>query len=240
MKKLVLPLILLITWETIARAVGQFYFPPLLDIFNAFLQDVNSGQLLLDLSTSAERLARALCISIPLGVLIGSLVGANKTVKDFTLPTINALRVIPPSALIPLVIMFIGVNTNSVIFMICISSIVPVMIATIDAIEQSVEKYRVLVQNLELNFITAVRKIYLPSAMPAMITGTDLSLTMGFRMLIFAEFMGVNSGIGFRLSESGTYLSYARVYYLLIVLSIFGLLIFTSMKHIKKRVLKWM
>ena len=239
MKKLVFPAFLLICWEITARSVGKFYFPTLSVIFETFMEDVVSGQLLIDIATSGERFILGLMISLPVGILIGTTIGINKTLKEFVQPTLNGLRVVPPSSLIPLIIMLIGVSSKSVLFMIFISSVIPILVASIDGISSSVDRFKTLVENLELSTFTAVKDVYLPAAMPQVLIGADLSVTMAFRMLVFSEFMGVNSGIGFRLLESATFLSYSRVYYLLLVLSLLGAAIFYGMNGFKNRVIRW-
>lgn len=240
MRKFVIPVLLIAVWEILALYINAFYFPTLDAIYLQFVQDWPSGQLLLDIRVSLYRLFVGLIISIPLAIIFGSLIGFSKTAQSYCSSSVNAARIIPLAAVVPLVVLVFGINTASVIAMVIMSAIVPTIVITITSISQAVDKYSPLVKNFELPTLTALQKVYFPAASPEIYSGIDLSISMAFRMLIFAECMGVNSGIGYRLIESANYFEYKKVYYLLFVVAIIGAIVGSIVSALRKRALAWM
>jgi ABC-type nitrate/sulfonate/bicarbonate transport system permease component len=113
------------------------------------------------------------------------------------------------------------------------------MVSTIDAVTQTANSYKTLIENLELSTVDAFRKVLLPGAMPGILTGIDTGITIAFKFLIIVEVFG-NSGIGFRIGNSADHMAYLTSYALLIWIGAIGMVLFGTLQWAKKRILHWM
>jgi NitT/TauT family transport system permease protein len=147
--------------------------------------------------------------------------------------------VIPVTALIPLVVLVFGLSEMSSVFLLANVALIPILISTIDGVMLTNQTYGTLVRNLELSKFDEYAKVLIPGSMPTILIGVDLAVMNVFKFLIIAEMFGINSGVGFRLSESADFLSYNKVYAIVIWLAILGITLSFSLNKIKRFILKW-
>lgn len=230
---------MLVIWQILASTLHFHYFPTIDAIVSSFINDIGSGEILSDVIVSFSRCLIGLGCSILVGISVGTAIGMNNYIKQLFMPTINGIRSMPITALIPLIIMAFGMTETATFVVLLLTATIPVLITTIDGISAANKKYYPLIANLELGNFKAITKVLLPASMPSIMSGIDISVNAGFKMLILAELMGTNAGIGFRLMEASHYLEYTKVYYLLFVISVMGITVTSIHNLLKDRVLKW-
>jgi ABC-type nitrate/sulfonate/bicarbonate transport system permease component len=237
--KFLVPLLALISWQISASLMQVHYFPTPITALAALFEDFNNGELIKDLSSSAYRFTIGVSMGIATSIILGTIIGRFKLVKTLLMPSLDGLRAMPVVALFPLIIMLFGINEKTAIFIIAFVSFVPTLITTVDSIQDTFNKYLSLIRNLNLSFIESVRKILIPGSMPGILSGVDLSVNQAFKALILAELLGVHSGIGFRLAEAAEFLNYNKVYYLLTLIGVIGVLISFSFGRVRRFILRW-
>jgi ABC-type nitrate/sulfonate/bicarbonate transport system permease component len=220
--------------------LGVNYYPTPEVVAHAFMKDFLSGDLFSDAGISFLRLVVSWFISIPLGMCLGFFIGKSPIIKKLLLPTISALKAIPIVAAFPLIIMTFGMTEKAAIFIIVFTSIVPIIVATVDGVSDAFEKYNPLIKNLELGFFASTFKVLIPAAMSTIFSSIDASVSISLRMLILAEIMGVPSGIGYRIMEATQFVDFGRMYYLLLFTAAVGILVTMVYASIRKRILVWM
>lgn len=238
-KLFLVPTILALIWFLTSTKTSIFFPPPDI-VFAALLDDVNTNNsLMLDIVISIKRLIIGSLIGISLGLVVGTILGANNQVYSYFSSTVNGLKCVPTTALIPFVIMIFGMTEIATVTVIAISSSIPSLITAINAVHSVKQKYSVLAQNLELTNIERMTKIFIPGAMPEIFTGIDLSINLSFKMMVLAEMLGANAGLGFRLMENSHYLNFDKVLYVIIILCVLSILITGLIGVIRKWSLKW-
>lgn len=235
---LLVPTVLVYLWHVAAVSLAKFYLPTPLAAVTEVVNMITLGDLGLDIAASLTRLFVGLSISIPLGLIVGTVLGYFTLVNRIVYPTINWFRMLPVTALVPLVIVAMGFSEQSAIFIILLAAFFPTLIATIHATKGVKEEYADLISNLELSPVRNLTKIILPGALPGSLAGIDLSINAAFRMMIVAELFGAPNGLGFRLMESSHYLNFSRVFGLLLVIGTIGAIISGSINQCKFYILR--
>ena len=210
-------------WQISAGLMGQHFFPTPLALLGTLSFDL-VYELVTDMLYSLNRFAIGNILGIVSAVLFGSMLALNKTLKILFLPTFNGARSIPVIALFPVIILIFGMNENAAIFILTWIAFIPTFIATIDAVTVARVTHDDFISEYSLTVYEKVVKLLLPSAFPSILSGIDLSLNLTFKFLILAELFGIQNGIGYKLSYSADYLNYNKVYIIVVVIAVTGII----------------
>jgi ABC-type nitrate/sulfonate/bicarbonate transport system permease component len=190
--------LLLVGWEIASRAgvVNQFYVPPVTRIASELWRLLLSGELLGHLATSGVRFGLGYVLAVALGLGIGLVMGYFRAGYLLLEPLIELLRPLPPPAIIPVVILFLGIENQMKVFVIAFACFFPIVVNTIQGVA-GVD--RVLLDTARTFGLTTreiLWKIVLPSASPSIIAGMRIALAIALILTVIAEFVGFTDGIG--------------------------------------------
>jgi NitT/TauT family transport system permease protein len=195
-------------WEAISRAglVSAGLFPPPSKVWSALADWVLSGDLLRDLLFSVGRafIGWALCATT--GVALGMLTGRNRFAKTAFTPIFQVLRPLPPVAIIPLVIVWLGIGDAAKIFSIAFAVFFPVWINTHLGASAIPREYLWSARVLGASALRKALYVVFPAALPAIMAGVRTGVAMAFIMVYVSELAGASFGVGYRISVS--YLAY--------------------------------
>jgi NitT/TauT family transport system permease protein len=198
-----------------------------------------SGELLQDAYASLSRVIGGFliggCLALPLGLLMG----ANKTIYKLFDPIVQILRPIPPIAYIPLAILWFGLGNPPAFFLISIGSFFPVLMNTIAGVRNVDSIYILAARNLGAGQMTLFRRVILPAATPYILTGARIGMGTAFIVVIVAEMIAVNNGLGFRILEAREYFWSDKIIAGMFTIGFFGLAIDTGMNALNNHLLKW-
>lgn len=207
--------------------------PPISDVWGAIawlqsdcpgvwaaIEGQNSCQLTNHISSSIGRVVLAMAVGIPLGIGFGILAGMNRTLSAFLEPIGVFMNSVSGIAWIPLAIVWFGVGwettlfimLNTVFWLLFFNSMMGVR-AVPKVLEQGV-------QTLGGTKLDVIRHVYLPGAMPSIMTGARMSLGFGWRALIAAEMIGGDSGLGFMIFVSAQEFKTEEVFLGVILISL--------------------
>ncbi len=227
MKKIVwfiLPILFVILlWEGVSHTaiVSQFLFPPPSKVLLALFEMIRSGTLITDIGASLWRLALGLLFGSVIGIGVGLLTGKMKQMSSMLVPIIQIFRPLPPVAIIPLVIIWFGIDDGAKIFSIAFAVFFPVWINTHIGAQQTPRAYIWSAKLLTESTAKIFRRVILPAATPFIVAGIRTAISVGFIMVFVSELAGASSGLGYRISISE--LSY-HIDEMLAALIILGLL----------------
>ena len=145
---------------------------------------------------SLLRVVLGFSIAALLGIPLGIAVGRSKRFRRAVSPILELLRPIPPLAWIPIAILWFGIGIKSAVFIIFLGAFFPILLNAVSGVESvppiTVEAARTLgAGRTDLLF-----KVFVPGAMPSILTGMRIGLGIGWMTLVAAEFTGVKSGLG--------------------------------------------
>jgi NitT/TauT family transport system permease protein len=220
---------------------GQYLAP--LDAYTPesgnYLVWLLSGELPHDAWASLSRVLGGFAIGAGLALPLGLLMGTNKTVYKLFDPLVQILRPIPPIAYIPLAILWFGLGNPPAFFLISIGSFFPVLMNTIAGVRQVDGIYIRAARNLGASQMTMFRRVILPAATPYILAGARIGMGTAFIVVIVAEMIAVNNGLGFRILEAREYFWSDKIIAGMFTIGFFGLAIDIGMTALNNHLLAW-
>ncbi len=140
----------------------------------------------------------ALIIAVPLGVLLGLWARGEKAIN----PVLQLLRPISPLAWIPISILWFGVGDVAALFLIFLASLLPLTLTTINAVHNIEGVHLAAGRNFGLTGRELVRSVILPAILPQLIVGMRITLGIAWLVVVAAEMIAVNSGLGFLIIDA--------------------------------------
>jgi NitT/TauT family transport system permease protein len=141
-------------------------------------------------------------LAAALAIAVGMLMGWFATAHAFLNPLVQGLRPISPIAWIPLAILWFGVGDLSPIFLIFLSSFFPMVVGTAAGVMTIDGKYLRAARNFEITGFRLFRAVVLPAALPQIVTGMRIGLGVAWLVVVAAEMIAVNSGLGYLIIDS--------------------------------------
>ncbi|OGJ57519.1 hypothetical protein A2881_03685 [Candidatus Peribacteria bacterium RIFCSPHIGHO2_01_FULL_55_13] len=193
---------LLFVWEIISRSavINPLLFPPPSLVALALWELIRNGVLIVDAAVSLWRVLAGLSIGILLGVSTGLLTGRMQTLDSVMSPAINFLRPLPPVAIIPIVIVWLGIDDAAKIFSIALAVFFPVWLNTHIGAQRVVQEYLWSAELLTRSKFTIFSRVVLPAALPFIVAGVRTAISTAFIMVFVSELAGAQSGLGYRIS----------------------------------------
>lgn len=195
----VVPLVLIALWQA-ASALGWLstrVLPAPLAVVQAAWELTASGELWTHVRVSAGRALAGLAIGGGLGLLLGLLTGSLRTAETLLDSTIQMVRNIPALALIPLVILWFGIDESAKLFLISVSVFFPIYLNTFHGIRNVDPALIEMGRTYGLTRWQLYRDIILPGALSSILVGLRFSLGLMWVILIVAETISAQSGIGY-------------------------------------------
>jgi NitT/TauT family transport system permease protein len=198
-----------------------------------------SGEMPRDAYASLMRVLGGFAIGAGLALPIALAMGANATVYGFLNPLVQVLRPIPPIAYIPLAILWFGLGNPPALFLIAIGAFFPVLMNTIAGVRNVDAIYLLAARNLGARGFTLFRRVILPAAMPYVLSGARIGMGTAFIVVIVAEMIAVNSGLGYRILEAREYFWSDKIIAGMFTIGLLGLAIDTGMSRLNSHLLRW-
>ena len=237
----VAPIILLLTWEALARAgwLEPHVLPAPSRVLLAAYNLTLNGTLLDDLGTSLLRAATGFAIGGAVGFTLGTFVGFSRIAEAAIDRSVQMIRAIPFLAMLPLVIIWFGVGEGQKIFLVSLGVAFPIYINTTLGIRQVDPKLLELGRVQGLSTAGLIRRIILPGALPSILTGVRYSLATAWLALVVAETIGAQSGIGFLAMDAREFLRTDVIVLTIVIYAVIGVLADAIARYLEGRLLAW-
>lgn len=192
----------ILIWHFSVTLSGSTIFPKPHQVLTGMVELTRKGVLFKYIVASLFRVSAgfllALVVGIPLGLLLGWFARAFEAFN----PLIQILRPISPIAWIPVAILWFGVSDLAPIFLIFLASLFPITTATMSAVQNIQLVYLRAARNFGVTRLTLFRKVIFPAALPQIITGVRIALGVAWLVVVAAEMIAVNSGLGFLIIDA--------------------------------------
>lgn len=236
LKEKILPTPVAVFKKLIQYAEPQAAFDPANDKYISWLC---SGELPHDLFASTQRVFIGFIIGGVLALPLGLLMGTSRLVYAIFNPIVQVIRPIPPIAFIPLSILWFGLGDPPAYFLISLGAFFPILVNTISGVRSVDSIYLRAAQNLGATGFVLFSRVILPAALPQILTGCRVGMGVAFIVVIVAEMIAVNSGLGYRILEAREFVWSDKIVAGMITIGLLGLAIDTGMDRINRRLLRW-
>lgn len=238
---LIFPLIVVLAWfyVTTYGSIPSGILPDIPTVIETFGNMLDTGQLQEDLIVSLSRVVKGYLFSAVIGIILGSLIGMFRPIKEFLLPTITVIRQIPMIAWIPLIILWCGIGELSKVVIIVLAAFFPILVNTESGMESTPEGYIEVARLYKLNKWKTFTKVYLPHALPQILVGLKLGLGVSWMAVVAAELIAATSGIGYRMSNARSMMQSDVVIVCMIVVGLIGVLMDKIIGSIFNAITPW-
>jgi sulfonate transport system permease protein len=235
------PIGVLVLWELSAEAgwIDARTLPAPSKIAVAFWETAKSGELGRNVLISFERAVIGLAIGGGLGFLLGILTGASRRAELLLDSGLQMLRNVPHLAIIPMVILWFGIDETAKIFLVAVGTFFPIYLNTFHGI-RTID--RGLIEMAEVNGLSRFaifQRVLLPGALPSVLVGLRYALGIMWLTLIVAETISASSGIGYMTMNAREFLQTDVVVLGILVYAVLGKAADSATKLIEHRVLAW-
>ena len=232
-------LIVLLELGTRMGWISNLTMPRPSDVASTFFQLWQSGLLWKHLLPSLLRLLIGGVLGLSLGVGVGILIGLFSLIRAGLVPLVSALFPIPKIALLPLFVIWFGIDEMSKYALIAFGTFTPTVVATYGAVDNVDRTLIRMGQSFSLSWFSIVRKIVIPGAMPGILSGLRISLAIAIILLVAAEMLGAEYGIGAYILEAGSLYDLERLFTGVAILSVMGVSVSWLIGLIERRLLVW-
>lgn len=237
----VLPLLLLIVWETASQSgwIAMRLLPAPSQVAVAFWAAVQDGSLFYHAGISAQRALTGIAIGGSVGFILGVLNGVWKPAETLLDSSLQMLRNVPHLAIIPLVILWFGIDEEAKIFLVAIGVMFPIYLNTFHGI-RTVDKGLIeMARVYGLGRVALFWRVILPGALPSVLVGLRFSLGIMWLTLIVAETISASSGIGYMTMNAREFLQTDVVLLGIIIYALLGKLADVLTRALERRALAW-
>lgn len=180
------------------------------------------GVLLPDVAVSLWRLLLGLLVATVVGVPLGLLVGALPLFERATRPVFQFLRMISPLSWTPIAVAVFGIGHRPVVFLVAAAAVWPLVLNTAAGVHAVAPGHIRVARSLGASRFEMLTTVVLPTARGHVLTGLRLALSIGWVVLVPAEMLGVDSGLGYQILNSRDQLAYDQVMAVILVIGALG------------------
>ena len=225
---------LLIVWEVMARFSGWSVqiFPDPITVVTSLGELTLNGTLLRHTVASLYRVTAGFYLAIIFGIPLGILLGRLQVARSVINPVIQFLRPISPLAWIPLAMLWFGIGDRPAIFLIFLSSFFPLVVSTAIAVDNINPTFFQVAANFNFNRVETITKLIVPAIIPEVVTALRITVTIAWLVVVAAEMIAVQSGLGYLILDARNALRMDHVMVGMLIIGLIGLLLDYLMKRL--------
>ncbi len=236
-----LPVGLLLLWQLAAESgfMASRILPAPTAVLTAFWALVKSGELWRHLLISGHRALIGFVIGGGAGLLLGFITGLSKWGDRLLDSSVQMVRNIPHLALIPLIILWFGIDESAKIFLVAFGTVFPIYINTYHGIRNLDPQLVEAARSYGLSGFALFREVILPGALPSILVGVRFALGVMWLTLIVAETISASSGIGYLAMDAREFLQTDIVVVAILLYAVLGKLADLTARALEHLWLRW-
>ena len=231
---------LLVLWEVSARWwVSSPNWPPVTEIVRSFFEGVRSGETLEVFGSSLYRMAVGYAAGVACAIAVALPMASSRVVHAALEPLVELLRPIPVPAIIPPLILLLGVDDAMKIFIVALSAFFPVLVNTVSGVRAVDPVALDVARTLGVGRVRTVLRVVLPASLPYLLAGMRISLALSLIVTVVAEMIAGSAGIGYYIMTMQYALRAGDMYAAIFVLAAVGYGLNRGFLAAERRILHW-
>jgi putative hydroxymethylpyrimidine transport system permease protein len=234
-----LVLALLGGWELYADLGGidQFLLPAPSDVAASLWTD--RGLLWDNFTVTAGEVLLGIAVSIAAGVALAVAIHLSRTLRRATYPLLVASQTIPIVIVAPLLVAWLGYDLGPKLAIVGLICFFPVVVTTLDGLAGVDPDLRKLMRTLDASRLQTLRHVEAPAALPALLSGAKIAVTVAVIGAVLAEQAGSSDGLGHLILQSIPQFETARSWAAVVVLAAFAIVLFGALALAERRLVPW-
>ena len=234
-----------ILWEALAdgnrvwRVVNPVLLPAPHEIVASAAELASDGTLWRDIGVSLLRALEGFALAAALGVAAGLLAGYVARFDDVADPLIEVVRPIPPLAFLPMFIIWFGIGETAKVLFISFSCFFPIYLSTTQGVRYTDPLLVRAARSLGASEVQVFRHVVLRAAVPEIMTGLRLGFGMSLFVLVAAELIAADAGLGYRIQEARNQFRVDIMFLGAFVIGLLGFAIGGLLRRLQAHVLRW-
>lgn len=235
------PLGLVVLWELLSRTgvIPDKLMPSPLAVVLATIESVRHGQLLTHLAVSGLRATGGLAIGASIGIALGLAVGLSRGLQLLLDSPLQMLRAVPALALVPLVILWLGLGEAAKLFIVAVTVVFPVYLNTLHGVRSVDPQLMEMARVYGLRGWALHREIVLPGALPSILVGLRFALGLSWLVLIIAEHIGATRGLGYVAVNAREFMQMDVLVMTIALWAVLGVLADVLARRLERWLLPW-
>lgn len=228
-------------WQLAAHQelISPVFFPAPTRSFSSLWEQLGTSDFWNAFRHTLSRMAMGFVTASVVGVALGALIGLSPRVRAYIEPTLELIRPLPASAMVPVFVLLLGLNDHMIVTAIAFSSLWPVLLNTVHGFKTVEPRLLEVSRILHLSRLETVWKIALPNAMPDIFAGLRLALTVSLILAVVAEMLAGTVGLGQNITLAARSFRSADLYAGIIVLGAVGYVTNMLLERAEQHLLRW-
>jgi ABC-type nitrate/sulfonate/bicarbonate transport system permease component len=237
----ILLLLIIFLWWAVSTAgwVSRVFLPSPQATWVSLVEGLTDGELLAFSWATVSRMLLGWALASLFGVALGAVIGLSSTARAYMQPTLEFIRPLPASALLPLAISIFGLSPAMVLFVVAFGAMWPVLLATVHGFASVPAQLQEVARCLQLSRLAYAFKIGLPNAMPDIFAGMRLSLTVSLIVSVVGEMIASQPGLGQAILLAARSFRASELFAGIVLLGLIGFASSTLLAVFENRLLKW-
>jgi NitT/TauT family transport system permease protein len=234
-------IVTIIIWKLVIAVfdVSPFVLPQPEDVLGGMKDLVNSDGFWSDVRTTLTETLVGFAIALVLGVVGGAILGRVVWLEQALRPVIVASQVVPKVALIPLFIIWFGFGITSKIIIVALLAFFPILLNVILGVRSVDAGQRDVMRSLNASRWQTFRRLEYPSTLPYILAGMEVGIVFAVVGAVVGEYLGGDQGLGYRIVTSLNNLEAETLFAVIVVLTIFGFLLYLAVLVLKRFLIPW-
>lgn len=238
----VLPFLCLLAFWSVLRMTGWInpaLLPSPAEVAQSLWAHLEQGDYIINVVMSVQRVVLGLLLGMLFAVPVGFLIGWYKPVRRFVDPLINFFRALPPIALIPLAIVYLGIGEIAKVAILFYASFFAAVIVMYEGMVQISPVYIRVARTLGATDFEIFRKVMLPMTVPHMLTALRVALGVAWATLVASELVAAQEGLGAMIQNASAFFDLRTIYLGIISIGALALLMDVALRRVSSRLVSW-
>lgn len=232
--------LLLLLWQVSAlRWMSSANWPPVTEVARALVAGLRSGELLQVFGSTLWRMATGFALGSLAGVALGLAMGSLPRVNAALRPLIELVRPIPIPAIIPPLILLLGIDHAMKVFVIAFACFFPVLVNTIGGVRAVDRTALDVARTLQVGRLRTQLQVVVPTSLPYILAGLRISLALALIVSVVAEMIAGSEGVGYYLMTMQFAMRASDMYAAIVLLAAVGYGLNRAMLAVEHRLLHW-
>ncbi|PWV50248.1 ABC transporter permease [Nocardiopsis sp. L17-MgMaSL7] len=233
--------VFLLLWEAAPRVglVDRVFLPPLSEVLVATADLASSGQLWAHVSASLSRALAGFVLAVVVAVPLGLLIAWYRPVSDFLMPVLELFRNTAALALLPVFVLILGIGEASKVALVVFACTFPILLNTVTGVRTVDPLLVKAAVSLGFGPLALFRKVIVPAAVPSIFTGIRMAGAASILVLVAAEMVGAQSGLGYLINSSQLNFQIHDMYAGILSIALLGVTLNGGLVVLERRLSRW-